>query len=311
MIDRRALMLATAALGACSRGTPAVNGDVLAAGQPAAILIWALAPQRLIGWPRRPSDKALALLPDTAAGLPQTGALVSGGAPMGLEAAAAFEPALILDYGDLDAADLAVARQVRERLDAPYRLIDGALERIPEALVEAGGLLGASERAQGLADLARVLLSAPSTSGAQAFYYARGADGLETAFQGALATEVLERSGWSNVATGGADIGRVSREQVLAWDPEVVVTLDRRFAETAADDPVWRARPGGGRRRLLLLPDAPFGWIDRPPSINRLLGLAWMAQPDNLDRLGALIERLFGRAPSAAQMAALAPRWIA
>jgi iron complex transport system substrate-binding protein len=26
-----------------------------------------------------------------------------------------------------------------------------------------------------------------------------------------------------------------------------------------------------------LAPTAPFGWIDRPPSINRLIGLRWLA----------------------------------
>lgn len=311
MIDRRLMLAGMGALGACSPRVAPVRGQVLAAGQPAAILIWTLAPERLIGWPRKPSKKALPLLPPAAAALPETGALASGGAPMSLEAAAALHPGLILDYGDRDASDLAIAERVRERLGAPYRLIDGALDRIPDALTEAGTLLGVPDRARRLADLARPLLAAPSaTTTAPRFYYARGADGLETAFAHALATEVLERNGWTNVATGGEDIGRVSREQVVAWDPEVIVTLDRRFAETAANDPLWRRRPGGGRRRLLVLPDTPFGWIDRPPSINRLMGLAWLADPDDLARVGSLIGEMFGRTPSAAELTTIAPRWI-
>ena len=40
---------------------------------------------------------------------------------------------------------------------------------------------------------------------------ARGADGLETGFRGSLATEVLEGAGWTNVAEGSRDIGRVWR----------------------------------------------------------------------------------------------------
>jgi iron complex transport system substrate-binding protein len=30
-------------------------------------------------------------------------------------------------------------------------------------------------------------------------------------------------------------------------------------------------------KRVFLAPTAPFGWIDRPPSLNRLIGLAWLA----------------------------------
>ena len=29
--------------------------------------------------------------------------------------------------------------------------------------------------------------------------------------------------------------------------------------------------------RVYLSPTAPFGWIDRPPSLNRMIGLKWLA----------------------------------
>jgi iron complex transport system substrate-binding protein len=30
-------------------------------------------------------------------------------------------------------------------------------------------------------------------------------------------------------------------------------------------------------RRVYLAPTAPFGWIDRPPASNRVIGLKWLA----------------------------------
>ena len=30
-------------------------------------------------------------------------------------------------------------------------------------------------------------------------------------------------------------------------------------------------------KRVYLAPTAPFGWIDRPPSLNRVIGLKWLA----------------------------------
>ncbi|MBX9460131.1 MAG: hypothetical protein KL785_02340 [Brevundimonas sp.] len=215
---------------------------------------------------------------------------------------------MVIDYGDADSEHRGLAARMQARLGVDWRLIDGALPRIPEALREAGRLLGVVDRAEDLADAAAgVIARWRKAPAGPAFYYARGADGLETGFRGALATEVLEGAGWTNVAEGSRDIGRVTREQVAAWDPEAVVTLSPAFAAAAADDPLWRRRRDGRRRGLLLLPSRPFGWIDRPPSVNRLLGCAWLADPDAAWMELALLSRhLYGLAPAEIPR----PRWI-
>ncbi|MGZ9113633.1 MAG: ABC transporter substrate-binding protein [Brevundimonas sp.] len=298
-------------LSACSRG-PSPGGsnsrDVVVAGSPAALLVWAVARGRLAGWPRKPGATALAALPALASDLPELGAMAGGGRPANLEAIAALKPRLIIDYGDADPEHQALAQRLKARLRVDWRLIDGTLIRIPDAIREAGALLDAERGADELADQAAGVLerwrgAAPGPS----FYYARGADGLETGFRGALATEVLEGARWTNVAEGSSDIGRVTREQVAAWDPEVLVTLDRRFAQTIRSDPAWRLRRNGQRRRLLLLPDQPFGWVDRPPSVNRLLGCAWLADPAGpAMTVASLSRRLYGMAP----VEIVQPRWV-
>lgn len=312
MLTRRATLALGAALGlapsACERA-PVVKGDVIAAGQPAALLIWAVARERLAGWPRKPSPEQLAGLAPAAAALPELGGLAGPGRQAGLEAVAALHPRLIIDYGDTDPQNLERGQHVQARLDIPWTLIDGALTRIPEALRQAGQLLDARDRGDGLAEEAEKVLArwrqAPASG---SFYYARGGDGLETGFRGALATEVLEGAGWTNVAVGETDIGRITLEQVVAWDPEILVTLDEGFARMALHSEVWRRRRNGMLRRVLLLPDRPFGWIDRPPSVNRLLGCAWLAAPtDGVMALAMLNRRLYGLAPAEI----LRPQWLA
>jgi iron complex transport system substrate-binding protein len=306
---RRSALMAlggAAALAACARAPSRVGGDVIAAGQPAALLVWAVARERLAGWPRKPTGRALAALPRRAADLPELGAMAGGGRPASLEAIAALKPRLVIDYGDIEPDHQALAARMRTRLDIDWRLIDGTLTRIPEAIREAAVLLDAD--ADGLADqAAEVLARWRRAPPGPAFYYARGADGLETGFRGALATEVLEGAGWTNVAVGSRDIGAVTREQFAAWDPEVIVTLNQTFAESARIDPVWRWRRDNSLRRILLLPDTPFGWIDRPPSLNRLLGCAWLANPLSASMdIAMLTRRLYGMA----QVEVARPRWI-
>lgn len=295
-------------LAACGSTPPRAAGDVIAAGQPAALLIWAVARDRLAGWPRKPSGGALAALPAQAANLPELGALGGGGQPANLEALAALGPRLVIDYGDTDPENHALGDRMKTRLGVDWRLIDGALAKIPDAFREAGELLDVGRSAAGLADEADAVLERWRRAPAgPTFYYARGVDGLETGFQGSLATEVLEGAGWTNVAGESRDIGRVTREQVAAWDPEVLVTMSPAFATAIRHDPVWRRRRNGQRRRLLLLPDQPFGWIDRPPSVNRLLACAWLADPEGAPlTIASLTRRLYGMAPVAVPM----PQWI-
>jgi iron complex transport system substrate-binding protein len=309
MPTRRAVLLAALTTAACTERAAAPTTGVVAAGQPAALLVWAVARERLLAWPRRPDARALAALPAAAAELAQVGALTSGGPPSDLESIAALRPARIVDYGDADAEHRLLGERLRTRLGVDWTLIDGALARTAEAIRICAGQLDVGPRAAPLADRAEVALDrwAAAPPG-PAFYYARGADGLETGFAGALATEVLEGAGWSNVAVGGRDVGRVDRERVAAWDPEALVTLSPAFARTAATDPVWSRRRNGRPRRILLIPDLPFGWVDRPPSVNRLLGCAWLADPDgDPAALADLGQALYGRAQDPARR----PQWIA
>lgn len=311
MITRRETLIglvAAAGTTACSPTPEPARGDVVAAGQPAALLIWAVARERLAGWPRKPPSGVLAGLAPPAADLPELGGLAGPGRQADIEAIAALRPRMIIDYGDADPRNVALGQRLQARLSRPWTLIDGALTKIPQAFRQAGQLLDVPARGEGLAEEAEAVLArwrlAPPGPG---FYYARGGDGLETGFRGALATEVLEGAGWTNVAVGADDIGRVTLEQVATWDPEVLVTLDEDFARMALRRDVWRRRRDGSRRRILLLPDRPFGWIDRPPSVNRLLGCAWLAAPRDTSMAMALLSRrLYGLASDEVPR----PQWL-
>ena len=111
-------------------------------------------------------------------------------------------------------------------------------------------------------------------------YLARQANGLETGLRGSINTEIVERAGGVNVAeraTGRGGIANVSVEQLLAWAPDTVITWDRNFFRGVYDDPVWAPVPAVRDRRVYLSPRVPFGWIDAPPSVNRFIGLRWIA----------------------------------
>ncbi|HLF22282.1 MAG TPA: ABC transporter substrate-binding protein, partial [Burkholderiales bacterium] len=130
-----------------------------------------------------------------------------------------------------------------------------------------------------LNDVAARVAKVPKAKRARV-YYGRGPNGLVTGLAGSINVESLERIGAINVA---ADLGRgglvqTSIEKVLGWNPDVIVTTDPNFYAAAANAPLWSALPAVRKGNLYLAPAVPFGWIDFPPSINRLLGLFWLGK---------------------------------
>jgi len=268
--------------------TPAVPRRVFAAGPPAAVLVYTLAPGALVGWPSRLDDAALAMLPAAVRALPVVGRLAGRGSTVSLEALVATTPDLVIDVGTVDATYQSQAQRIREQTGLRYELLPGRLRDSAQVLRQAGALLGVQARAERLASMAdRIVRDAEAGATRRAatrVYLARGADGLETGLRGSINTEVLEFVGAANVAAaaGTGGISRVSLEQVVAWNPEVIVTQDAAFAQRVVNDPTWATVRAVRDRRVLQAPVTPFGWIDGPPGINRLVGVQWLAA--RLDR---------------------------
>ena len=150
-----------------------------------------------------------------------------------------------------------------------------------------GAILGRPERGERLAQdveetFARIdaILAGVPEDARPRVYLARGPEGLETGTRGSIDTEIIERAGGINVADapGRGRIVRTSIEQVMVADPEIIVTWDPEFDARVREDPLWAGVTAVREGRVHLSPTAPFGWIDRPPSINRLIGLRWMAR---------------------------------
>jgi iron complex transport system substrate-binding protein len=150
-LDRRTLLaglstalLATRAANAASVSdgasravpVPARVERVFPAGPPAAILLYTLAPELLIGWPRtnRPEEREF-LLPDVG-GRPEVGRITGRGNTANLEVVLALKPDLILDVGPrlLDRAadepgiEIVAGADQRSRREAERHLDDAVLD---------------------------------------------------------------------------------------------------------------------------------------------------------------------------------------
>ena len=261
---------------------------VFPAGPPASVTLFIVAPEKMLGWTRAPSPEARPFLPARYAELPEVGRLTGRGNTVNLENVVRLAPDLVLDIGSTTATYVSLADQVQEQTHIPHVLIAGRLAETATTLRAVGGLLGVPERAEALATYATTVLGGvqeavakiPSV-GRPSVYVARGPRGLETAVAGSIGSEVIDLLGVRNVVardTGPRAIVDVSPEQILAWQPDVLVTVDRHFYAAVRTDPVWREVKAVQAGHIYFVPDLPFSWLDNPPAANRLIGLLWLGK---------------------------------
>ncbi|PWR71266.1 ABC transporter substrate-binding protein [Methanospirillum lacunae] len=113
-------------------------------------------------------------------------------------------------------------------------------------------------------------------------YYAEGPKGLKTDPVGSSHSELIELVGGKNIAdcniTPGMGMTEVSMEQVLSWNPDVIIVGDPGFYKSVYSDPIWANIKAVQNKRVYLVPQAPFPWFDRPPGVNRIIGIPWVAK---------------------------------
>jgi len=261
---------------------------VVAAGPPASVLVVMLAPEKLVGWNLKPREAELPYLPPAVRSLPEIGRLTGRGGTANLEVIMAAKPDLILDFGSVNATYVSLADRVQAQTGIPYILIGGRFADTVSALRSLGSILGVDGRAELLAgrteatfaEVGRVVQATPAAQRPRV-YLARRANGLETGDRGSINTEIIESAGGVNVVEAGRESGglvNVSLEQILQWNPDTIITTDRNFADQAKAGPAWSDVEAVKRGRIFLSPSLPYGWIDAPPSVNRILGLQWLAR---------------------------------
>jgi iron complex transport system substrate-binding protein len=285
---------------------PAKVERVFPAGPPAAIMLYTLAPDLLLGWPRaNRADEREFLLPDIG-GRPEVGRITGRGNTANLETVLALKPDLILDVGSVNPTYVSLADRVQEQTGISYALLDGRFGGIAQAYRALGQLIGRPEDGEAYARATEETIATITgrtkvmpKGGRPRVYYARGPRGLETGLGGSINVETIELLAQNVAGETRGGLTNVSIEQVLLWNPDVIITIDRDFAADVRGDPAWAPVKAVHDGRIHLSPKLPFGWVDFPPSVNRLIGLWWLAKilyPNDFpEDLRALTREFYGR----------------
>ena len=283
------------------------------------MLVFAIAPDKLTGWTRAMRPNEAAFFAERYAQLPELGRLTGRGNTANVEVVLKARTDLIVDVGSTGETYASLAAQVQQQTRIPYALFDGRMESTPAALRAIGKLMGDEANAEKIAiwyerELADAKQRVRRAKTHPLVYYGRSPSGLQTGGKGSINVEILDFLGARNAAAEArAGLVTVSFEQVILWDPEVILTTDPNFWASVWTDPRWRSVKAVAAKRVYLSPHLPFGWFDFPPGANRLLGVWWAGKllyPASFDiDLRAKVtefHRLFyHREPTAAQLDAL------
>ncbi|MHC1713480.1 MAG: ABC transporter substrate-binding protein [Solidesulfovibrio sp.] len=260
---------------------------VYALSPPDSLLVYAVAPCLLAGWNYPLPAETVGFLAPCAQKLPILGGFFSKDATPDKAALTTVAPDLVIGgsmakpHRDFDsfftASNIPVLYMESE-----------SVESYPNVLRFLGRALGRQERGdrlsayadETLAVIRKGLESIPQDK-RLSVYYAEGGDGLYTEGRGSFHTEVLELAGGVNVhaapQTRRIGLDKVDLETVRAYAPQVILAQDDKCRDLILASPAWKDIPAVRDGRVLLLPDLPFNWFDRPPSFMRLLGLRWLA----------------------------------
>ncbi|MEO8386400.1 MAG: iron ABC transporter substrate-binding protein [Betaproteobacteria bacterium] len=297
---------------------PAKVERVYAAGPPASVAVFAIAPDKLIGWTRAFRPNEAVFVPKKYAELPELGRLTGRGNTANVEVVLKTKPDIIIDMGATNATFSSLADRVQEQTGIPYILLDGRFDKMTENMRALGKILGNEKRAnelgdymdKTLGDIRKKIETIPKDK-RPTIYYGRGPQGLMTGLGGSINVEMIEFLGAINVAgreQGG--LTNVGLEQVLLWNPEHIVTNDPNFYRDVWKQPVWSSVNAVKNKRVYLSPHLPFGWFDYPPGANRVLGVVWLAnllypqlfQDDLRETVAAFHKLFYHQEPTAAQL---------
>lgn len=253
-------------------------------------MVTTLSPDKIIGWVNEPSAAAMEYLPEQLASLPVIGGWMGQQVTANMEDIITLDPDVIIYMGTAGSLGSdEVPDQIQKETGIPVVCVPSSLEKTAEVYRTLGEWIGEAERGEELASYyeeklseAQKKIDAIPDSERPQVYYAENTDGLATDPAGSAHTEVLDYCKVINVADvemkSGQGRTEVSIEQVITWDPELILCHSGFvLADDIVNNPQWADIKAVKDGEVYTTPAVPFNWFDRPPNVMRLLGIQWFA----------------------------------
>ena len=221
-------------------------------------------------------------------GLPELGQLYGGKGTMDLEALLASGAQAVIDVGEAKDSIAEDFDALTAQTGIPFLHLEATVSSSAEAYRRLGELLGCEDRAEELAaycertlaETNAIMEQVDADGARKTILYCLGDKGVNVLAEKSFHAETL-----SLVAKNVADLqevvskgtgNEVDLEQILLWDPEVLLFAPDSCYDSVLTDPAWQSLQAVQSGSVYETPCGPYGWLASPPSVQRFLGMQWL-----------------------------------
>lgn len=263
---------------------PSEVNKVYALSSSTAVILYMLAPDKMVGWDAQRSKEENLYMPVNYQNLPVLG---GGKKDANYESIISSNPDIVLIGHGGTVDDVAEIQQKFGKIPAIDVEGDNNLTSIMPSINFMGKVLGEQNNADKLVNFySKVLKQVNNTVATipenekKKVYYAKDPNGLTTYAPGAQHVNLINLCGGVNVVEAPVTKGGmgVSMELLLQWNPDVIITSDSQFYNSVYSNPQWQTINAVKNKEIYLVPQSPFNWFEGPPGANTILGIPWTAK---------------------------------
>ena len=250
------------------------------------IVLFALCPDKLAGISGAWSKEAEQYIATEYYNLIELGQLYGGKGELNLETLLASGAEVVIDVGEPKGSVKEDLDALSEQTGIPFVHITATLSTMADAYRQLGKLLGMEDEAEKLAVYCEENYALISGIAERAdkvkLLYCLGDKGLNVIAKGSFHAEVIDMLG-DNIAvveepSSKGTGNEVDMEQILLWDPDVILFASGSVYAEAAEDELWKTVRAVKEGRYYEVPFGPYNWMGFPPSVQRYMGMLWMAK---------------------------------
>jgi iron complex transport system substrate-binding protein len=266
---------------------PGTITRIVPSGSLAQMFLLAIAPDMICAVSSAYGPDEAEFVPAYFAELPVAGQFY-GAANLNPEEIARIGPDVVIDIGEPKDTIARDMDDIAASIGIPTIHITASLRTTAQAFRTLGKLLDREAQGEALARFCEKTLAAAegivnrAGSNKKTVLYCMGQSALNVLARGTFHTEVLDwmadnRAVVDNPSSRGSG-NEANLEQILLWDPEVILFGPGSVYASAAQDPAWRQLRAIRSGAYYEVPRGPYNWMGTPPSINRYLGMLWLGK---------------------------------
>lgn len=265
---------------------PYTLDKVAVSGPLAQIVLFALCPDKLVGIASKWDKTAEQYLNTEYYDLPVLGQLYGGKGELNLETLLNSGAQVVIDVGEPKKTIVEDLDALQAQTGIPFVHVTATTAAMGDAYRKLGELLGMPEEAEALAAYcdrvyAKTLEISESVE-KKNLLYITGDQGLNVIAKDSYHAEVIDLLS-NNLAVVESPSSKgtgneVDMEQILLWNPDVILFAPGSIYSAVKDMPEWQAITAIQNGDYYEVPFGPYNWMGFPPSVQRYLGMMWMSQ---------------------------------